>query len=116
MSKSGTLVTFEDRPNGLRKVWGNGRSYEGAFDFKPSPLLPDSGPLTIVLARLGPGSFQELERRGGQIIEQRRFQVSPDGNSMKVMAYDRVRDRIMRYTMTRVTMTRVGSTPRDKAS
>lgn len=79
VSDEGLTVTFAADNDMLHLSTPSGQSYDAKLDGTETPIKGDIGGTTASVKKLGPGSYQETDRRGGKITDIYTMTVGPDG-------------------------------------
>lgn len=71
----------------------NGQSYNAKFDGKEYPLTGDPGNTTVVVRKLSERSIEEIDHRGGKVVDRIRYTAARDGKHISVRDEDSRTDR-----------------------
>ena len=79
VSDEGLTVTFAADSDMLHLSTPAGQSYDAKLDGTETPIKGDIGGTTASVKKLGPGSYQETDRRGGKVTDVITMTVGADG-------------------------------------
>ena len=79
ISDEGLTVTFAADNDMLHLSTPSGQSYDAKLDGTETPIKGDIGGTTASVKKLGPGSYQETDRRGGKVTNVYTMTVGADG-------------------------------------
>lgn len=79
VSDEGLTVTLSADNNMLHMSTPSGQSYDAKLDGTETPIKGDIGGTTASVKKLGPGSYQETDKRGGKVTDVITMTVGADG-------------------------------------
>lgn len=79
VSDEGLTVTISADNDMLHLSTPAGQSYDAKLDGTETPIKGDIGGTTASVKKLGPGSYQETDRRGGKVTDVITMTVGADG-------------------------------------
>jgi hypothetical protein len=82
-SENAMVVTLQETPNGLKLSDPTGGGWDAKFDGKEYPMVNDPGHTMVSLKRIDPNTVVEADSRDGKVVSHTRWQVLPDGKSLK---------------------------------
>ncbi len=100
MSDTGTMVTLESTPGGLKMTW-NGQTTDAKFDGKEYPQVGDPGKTMVSLKKLSDTQIEETDRRRGKVFDVIVYTVAADGKTMHVVDTDPQHGTKTSYVMVR---------------
>lgn len=101
-SQSDNGLTFTYKVNGdeITMTAPNGESYTAKFDGTDAPVKGAYGYDTVSIKKTGPGSFEETDKRGGNVVEVAKITVH--GKTMTIEDTSKPSDRTSTYTAHKV--------------
>jgi hypothetical protein len=91
-------VEFRMSADGFQEHW-NGEGYDAKFDGKEYPMNGDPGKTTVVLKKLNDQTVEELDHRGGKLVDRIRMTASKDGKTIAVRDEDLAHGQTQSYTL-----------------
>lgn len=79
VSDEGLTITFSADNDMLHMTTPSGQSYDAKLDGSETPIKGDIGGTTASVKKLGPGSYEETDRRGGKVTDVITMTVGADG-------------------------------------
>ena len=79
VSDEGLTVTISADNDMLHLSTPSGQSYDAKLDGTETPIKGDIGGTTASVKKLGPGSYQETDKRGGKVTDVITMTVGADG-------------------------------------
>ncbi|HEU5404302.1 MAG TPA: hypothetical protein VFU86_23335, partial [Terriglobales bacterium] len=90
------LFTYKSTPGGMDFSTPTGQSYSAKFDGGFVPIQGDLGNTLVSIKKVGPNSFQEINKRGGKVVGVATMVV--EGNKMNVQYEDKEQGTTMKMT------------------
>jgi hypothetical protein len=91
-------VEFRMTGDGFQEHW-NGESYDAKFDGKEYPMNGDPGKTTVILKKLNDQTVEEIDHRGGKLVDRIRMTASKDGKTVAVRDQDVAHGQTLSYTL-----------------
>jgi len=82
---------FASTGDGLHYKASTGEGYDAKFDGKEYPYMNDPGTTSVVLKKIDSNTFEETDKRNGEVISVSKISVSPDGTSLTMVSQDKRR-------------------------
>lgn len=90
-SENWLTFSFASSGDGLNYKASTGEGYTAKFDGKDYPYQNDPGTTSVVLKKIDGNTYEETDKRNGEVISVSRMSVSPDGKSMTMVTQDKRR-------------------------
>jgi hypothetical protein len=90
-SESWLTFTFASTGDGLNYKASTGETYHAKFDGKDYPYQNDPGTTSVVVKKIDANTYEETDKRNGEVISVARMSISPDGKSMTLVTQDKKR-------------------------
>jgi hypothetical protein len=91
-------VEFRMTADGFQEHW-NGESYDAKFDGKEYPMNGDPGKTMVILKKLNEQTVEEIDHRGGKLVDRIRMTASKDGKTVAVRDQDVAHGQTLSYTL-----------------
>ncbi len=88
VSDNGLTVTLQETSNGMKMSFTTGEGWDAKFDGKEYPMEKDPGHTMVSLKRIDSQTFEQTDTRDGKIVGHARYELLPDGKSLKYSYHD----------------------------
>lgn len=90
-SENWLTFNFASTGDGLNYKASTGEGYNAKLDGKDYPYQNDPGTTSVALKKIDDHTYEETDKRNGQVIAVSRMTVSPDGKSLTMVTEDKLR-------------------------
>jgi hypothetical protein len=90
-SENWLTFTYASTGDGLKYKASTGENYDAKFDGKDHPYQGDPGTTSVVLKKIDDNTFEETDKRDGEVIGVSRMTLSPDSKALTIVTEDKRR-------------------------
>ncbi len=80
--------TYASTVDGLNYKASTGENYNAKFDGRDHPYQGDPGTTAVVVKKIDNNTFEEIDKRDGEVVAISRMTVSPDAKSLTIVSQD----------------------------